>query len=53
MADEKDKVADPAPEHQPHPAKPGVKDEGEEVTTGLGERVDGQIADIADGDRRR
>ena len=53
-SDEKDKAADPAKEeHHPHPAKVGVKDEGDEVTTGLGERVDGQIADIADGDRHR
>ncbi|HLK26513.1 MAG TPA: hypothetical protein VKT30_17795 [Caulobacteraceae bacterium] len=50
MADEKDKAPE-AEEHKSHPAKPGVKDEGEEVTTGLGQRVDGQIADIADGDR--
>jgi hypothetical protein len=54
MADEKEKAPEAATEeHHPHPAKVGVKDEGEEVTTGLGERVDGQIADIADGDRRR
>ena len=51
MADEKKEEAPKAEEHHPHPAKPGVKDEGEEVTTGLGQRVDGQIADIADGDR--
>ena len=51
MADEQDKAADPAPEApKTHPAKPGVKDEGEEVTTALGQRVDGEIADIADGD---
>jgi len=52
MADEKDKAADPAPEEpKSHPAKVGVKDEGEDVTTAGGERVDGRIADIADGDR--
>ncbi|HXQ09737.1 MAG TPA: hypothetical protein VN805_01935 [Caulobacteraceae bacterium] len=50
MADEKDKAADPAPQ-EPHPAKVGHKDQGEDVTTALGERVDGEIADIADGDR--
>ncbi len=54
MADENEKAPEAAKEdHHPHPAKVGVKDEGEEVTTGLGERVDGQIADIADGDRHR
>ena len=54
MADDKDKApeAPKAAEHAPpHPAKVGVKDEGEDVTTAAGERVDGRIADIADGDR--
>ncbi len=32
------------------PAKVGVKDRGQEVYTADGERVDGLIADIADGD---
>ena len=35
---------------QPHPAKVGVKDLGENVTTVAGEAVDGRIADLADGD---
>jgi len=52
MADEKapDATPDAGKEEQPHPAKVGVKDEGHNVTTGGGERVDGRIADIADGD---
>jgi hypothetical protein len=50
--DDKEKAPEAAKEEHPtHPAKVGVKDEGEDVTTGLGERVDGRIADIADGDR--
>jgi len=32
-------------------ARPGVKDEGEFVTTAGGELMSGLIADIADGDR--
>ena len=35
---------------QPHPAKVGVKDLGQNVSTVAGEAVDGRIADIADGD---
>jgi len=52
MADE-NKAPEAAKDEKPtpHPARVGVKDDGEDVTTGLGERVDGQIADIADGDR--
>ncbi|HLI66881.1 MAG TPA: hypothetical protein VKU90_11005 [Caulobacteraceae bacterium] len=49
MADEKPEDAKPEDE-TPHPAKVGVKDTGHNVTTGGGERVDGRIADIADGD---
>jgi hypothetical protein len=53
MADDnKDKAPEAAKEEHPtHPAKVGVKDAGEDVTTAAGERVDGRIADIADGDR--
>lgn len=50
MADEK-KPEDAKPEEEAaHPAKVGVKDEGHNVTTAGGQRVDGRIADIADGD---
>ncbi len=51
-----DTEADKIPGEQPkepeakHPAKPGVKDVGHNVTTALGQGVDGRIADIADGD---
>ena len=34
----------------PHPAKVGHKDTGENVTTAHGERIDGRITDLADGD---
>jgi hypothetical protein len=52
MADEK--APDPTPdakgEEAVHPAKPGEKDKGHNVSTAGGERVDGRIADLADGD---
>ncbi len=38
------------PAAQPHIAKPGVKDRGQNVTGAGGERISGLIADIADGD---
>ncbi len=41
-------AATPAPEH--HPAKKGVQDAGEIVSTAGGELIDGRIADITDGD---
>jgi hypothetical protein len=34
----------------PHQAKVGHKDTGENVTTAHGERIDGRITDLADGD---
>jgi len=36
-----------------HQAKRGVKDAGEIVSSAGGELIDGRIADITDGDRRR
>jgi hypothetical protein len=39
-----------APHHQ---AKKGVTDAGEIVSSAGGELIDGRIADITDGDRRR
>ena len=36
-----------------HQAKKGVTDAGEIVSTAGGELIDGRIADITDGDRRR
>ncbi len=37
-------------ENEPHVAKVGVKDTGEVVTTAHGEKIDGRITDLADGD---
>lgn len=34
----------------PHAARVGVKDTGHNVTTAMGEAVDGRIADLTDGD---
>ena len=51
MADnEADKTAPETPEEEVHAAKVGAKDTGHKVSTALGERVDGRLADIADGD---
>ena len=36
-----------------HAAKKGVSDRGENVTTAAGQPVDGQIADLADGDKAK
>ena len=35
---------------QPRPAQPGVKDADQDVHTFGGERIDGSVADVADGD---
>jgi hypothetical protein len=52
MADEKapDATPDAGRDEPVHPAKVGEKDAGHKVSTAAGERVDGRIADIADGD---
>ncbi len=53
MAD-KDQIPAPASdavsEQQMRAARPGVKDEGDIVTTAGGEPMNGLVADIADGD---
>jgi hypothetical protein len=51
MPDIEDEDVTPTPEEAPlRPAKVGVKDAGEIVGTAFGQKVDGRIADIADGD---
>ncbi len=50
-----DTEADKTPEvekkdEEVHQAHVGHKDKGEKVSTVLGQRVDGRIADLADGD---
>jgi hypothetical protein len=42
--------AETSEEPAEHAAKVGVKDKGTIVTTAAGQKVDGSIADIADGD---
>jgi hypothetical protein len=39
------------PEEEVHQAKRGVKDAGHIVSSAAGEKLDGRIADITDGDR--
>jgi hypothetical protein len=58
MTDNKDDQPNTEPKTEIDPitgehrqARPGVKDEGEIVTTAGGELMSGIIADIADGDR--
>ena len=51
MSDDPKKTEEPKDEAQtPHTAKVGHKDTGEQVTTAHGERIDGRITDLADGD---
>ena len=41
------------PEEEVHQAKRGVKDAGHIVSSAAGEKLDGRIADITDGDKPR
>jgi hypothetical protein len=56
MSDPTTPEAQPAPPEKPteeevHQAKRGVKDAGHIVSSAAGEKLDGRIADITDGDR--